>query len=52
MVHHQHEVVGFCFTPQDGNALISSVAAATWFAFPETYNQRLNCLRDSIFEEI
>jgi len=25
----------FCFTPQDGNALISSVAAAAWFIYPE-----------------
>ena len=27
-VHDGHEVVGFCFTPQDGNPLLSSVAAA------------------------
>jgi len=46
------EVVGFCFTPQDGNALISSVAAATWFVYPESYEPKLNCLKDSIFDEI
>ena len=51
-VHNGHEVVGFCFTPQDGNALISSVAAATWFAYPESYETKLQCLRDSIFEEV
>lgn len=52
MVRDRHEVVGFCFTPQDGNALISSVAAATWFVYPESYDQKLNCLRDSIFSEV
>jgi glyceraldehyde-3-phosphate dehydrogenase (NAD(P)) len=46
------EVVGYCFTPQDGNALISSVAAATWFVYPESYEPKLNCLKDSIFDEI
>ncbi|MFQ5878068.1 MAG: hypothetical protein ACE5JH_10345 [Acidobacteriota bacterium] len=51
-VHEGHEVVGFCFTPQDGNALISSVAAATWFVYPESYEEKLNCLRDSIFSEV
>jgi len=51
-VHDGHEVVGFCFTPQDGNALISSVAAACWFVYPETYEQKLNCLNDSIFDEV
>jgi glyceraldehyde-3-phosphate dehydrogenase (NAD(P)) len=52
MVRDRHEVVGFAFTPQDGNALISSVAAACWFVYPESYEQKLNCLKDSIFEEV
>lgn len=51
-VHDRHEVVGFCFTPQDGNALISSVAAATWFVYPESYEAKLGCLKDSIFDEV
>jgi glyceraldehyde-3-phosphate dehydrogenase (NAD(P)) len=52
MVRDRTEVVGFCFTPQDGNALISSVAAATWFVSPDSYEPKLSCLKDSIFEEI
>jgi glyceraldehyde-3-phosphate dehydrogenase (NAD(P)) len=52
MVRDRHEVVGFAFTPQDGNALISSVAAACWFLYPESYDQKLNCLKDSIFDEV
>jgi glyceraldehyde-3-phosphate dehydrogenase (NAD(P)) len=51
-VHDRHEIVGFCFTPQDGNALVSSVAAAAWFVYPESYEQKLNCLKDSIFDEV
>lgn len=52
MVRDRREITGFCFTPQDGNALVSSVAAATWFVSPESYEQKLNCLRDSIFSEV
>jgi glyceraldehyde-3-phosphate dehydrogenase (NAD(P)) len=51
-VHKGTEAVGFCFTPQDGNALVSSVAAATWFVYPESFEQKLNCLNDSIFDEV
>jgi glyceraldehyde-3-phosphate dehydrogenase (NAD(P)) len=51
-VHKSTEVVGFCFTPQDGNALISSVAAATWFVYPESFEQKLGCLNDAIFNEV
>ena len=51
-VHNGREVVGFCFTPQDGNALISSVAAAAWFVYPESYEAKLSCLKDSIFDEV
>ncbi len=52
MVRDRTEVVGFCFTPQDGNALISSVAASCWFVDPEGYEKKLACLRDSIFDEV
>lgn len=30
------EIIGRCFTPQDGNSLLSSVAAALWFGNPRT----------------
>lgn len=38
-------VVGYCFTPQDGNSILSTVAAILWFDNPETYEQRLDALR-------
>ncbi|MDP3963277.1 MAG: hypothetical protein Q8Q39_02150 [bacterium] len=36
-----HEVHGTCFTPQDGNSLLSSVAATLFFRNPKTYRQEM-----------
>jgi glyceraldehyde-3-phosphate dehydrogenase (NAD(P)) len=46
------KVVGFAFTPQDGNSLLSSVAIATWFLHPESYQEKVACLNDFIFCEV
>lgn len=46
------EVIGFSFTPQDGNSLLSSIAAAEWFLYPEDYEQRLRCIEEHCFSEI
>lgn len=46
------EVIGFCFTPQDGNPLLSSVAAATWFLYPKTYEEKIQCMKPYFFEEV
>jgi glyceraldehyde-3-phosphate dehydrogenase (NAD(P)) len=46
------EVIGFSFTPQDGNSLLSSIAAAEWFLYPEDYEGRLRCIEDHFFQEI
>lgn len=35
------EVVGRCFTPQDGNPLLSSMAAALWFRDPNTHQEKI-----------
>jgi len=51
-VHDEHEVVGFCFTPQDGNSLLSSVAATCWFLDPKRYEERIQCLKPYFFEEV
>ena len=29
-VRNNTEITGFCFTPQDGNSLLSSIAATEW----------------------
>src|SRR5712692_5449888 len=46
------EVVGMCFTPQDGNSLLSSIAATLWFLYPDSYEQKLEPLRPYFFQEI
>ena len=53
-VRHGREVYGFCFTPQDGNSLLSSVAAALWLIDPDAQSvrRRLNPLRRWLYTEI
>ncbi len=46
------EITGFCFTPQDGNSLLSSVAATVWGLYPETYEKIIQCLRPYFFQEV
>lgn len=46
------ELVGFCFTPQDGNSLLSSIAAATWFLYPNSYGQKIQALSEWFFDEV
>jgi glyceraldehyde-3-phosphate dehydrogenase type II len=54
VVRGGNEVVGFCFTPQDGNSLLSSVAAALWLMDPDpdSVQQRLNPIRRWLYREI
>ncbi len=51
-VRKRREIVGFCFTPQDGNALLSSVAAITFFLDPDRYEQKIQCLAPYFFDEV
>jgi glyceraldehyde-3-phosphate dehydrogenase (NAD(P)) len=46
------EVVGICFTPQDGNSLLSSIAATLWFLYPDSYEGRLEPLKPYFFSEL
>ncbi len=46
------EIVGYCFTPQDGNSLLSSIAAATWFLYPDDYEERVQCLKQFFYDEV
>lgn len=47
-----HAITGFCFTPQDGNSLLSSVAAAIWALYPDTYSRIIQCLNTYFFDEV
>ncbi len=46
------DITGFCFTPQDGNSLLSSVAATIWGLYPETYERIIQCLKPYFFSEV
>jgi glyceraldehyde-3-phosphate dehydrogenase (NAD(P)) len=48
----EREIVGMCFTPQDGNSLLSSLAATMWFLYPDAYEERLDVLKPYFFNEI
>jgi glyceraldehyde-3-phosphate dehydrogenase (NAD(P)) len=47
-----NELVGFCFTPQDGNPLLSTVAAMLWYLHPTEVDDRINLLRRYLFQEV
>ena len=51
-VRNGNEVVGFSFTPQDGNPLLSTVAAMLWYLERETLDRRIDILRRYLFREI
>jgi len=53
-VRRKREIFGFAFTPQDGNSLLSSIAAALWRIEPEwdSVQERLNVLQRFIYREI
>jgi glyceraldehyde-3-phosphate dehydrogenase (NAD(P)) len=46
------EIVGYCFTPQDGNSLLSSISAATWLMYPNDYEERVQCLSSCFYDEV
>jgi glyceraldehyde-3-phosphate dehydrogenase (NAD(P)) len=51
-VRNGNEVVGFSFTPQDGNPLLSTVAAMLWYLDPDSLDNRIDILRRYLFREI
>ncbi len=51
-VVEDRDIYGFCFTPQDGNSLLSSVAGALWLIDPESYEKRLQGLGRYFYVEV
>jgi len=51
-VRNGNEIVGFCFTPQDGNAILSSLAATTRYLYPDDYHDRIQALAPLFFDEV
>jgi len=46
------EIVGFCFTPQDGNSLLSTISATLWYLYPDSHEERLQVFKNYCFQEI
>jgi glyceraldehyde-3-phosphate dehydrogenase (NAD(P)) len=51
-VRDAREITGFCFTPQDGNSLLSSIAAAAWLLDPAGYEKRIQFMTPYLFDEV
>lgn len=51
-VRDGNEIVGFCFTPQDGNPMLSTLAATLWYLYPEGFDDRLDVIRPYLFKEV
>lgn len=50
----ESEIIGRCFTPQDGNSLLSSVAATLFFQNPDVYRLKTRevlCREPFLFED-
>ena len=46
------EITGFCFTPQDGNSLLSTIAVTEWLLYPHSYDSKIQCLSPFLFDEV
>lgn len=51
-VRNDHEVIGYCFTPQDGNSLLSSLAATCYHLDRTSYQERIQVFRPYFFNEV
>ncbi|MEM4250517.1 MAG: hypothetical protein QW828_01580, partial [Candidatus Bathyarchaeia archaeon] len=51
-VRNGSEVVGFCFTPQDGNSLLSSIAVIEHTLHPDSWKERMGRLNPYLFSEV
>jgi len=46
------KITGFCFTPQDGNSLLSSVAASLYGLYGKKYSSKMKIFSKYLFKEI
>ncbi len=51
-VINDNEIFGFCFTPQDGNSILSSITQTMRFLYPESYEDKLKCLGAFLLQEV
>jgi len=51
-VKNGNEITGFCFTPQDGNSILSSISATVKFLNPHSYKEKINSLSNFFFDRV
>ena len=51
-VKNETEISGFCFTPQDGNSLLSYIAVTEWFLYNHSYEDKIQCLKPYFYDEV
>jgi glyceraldehyde-3-phosphate dehydrogenase (NAD(P)) len=51
-VRNGNELIGFCFTPQDGNPLLSTLAATLRLLDESTMESRLDVMRPYLYTEV
>lgn len=51
-VRNISEVIGFCFTPQDGNSLLSSMAVIEHTLCPDSWKENMKKLEQFLFDEV
>jgi glyceraldehyde-3-phosphate dehydrogenase (NAD(P)) len=52
VLENGHRVVGYCFTPQDGNSLLSSVAMTLRYLYPKEWEQKMAIFDRYLFREV
>ena len=52
-LHVKHNnLTGYCFTPQDGNALLSSVAASVNYFYEDSWKEKMEVFNQYLFKQI
>ncbi len=49
---HGNEVLGFCYTPQDGNSLLSSLMAVSFYLEGSDFSERISKFKNYLFNEV
>ena len=47
-----NNLTGYCFTPQDGNALLSSVAASVNYFYEDSWKEKMDVFDQYLFKQI
>ena len=48
----ENNLTGYCFTPQDGNALLSSIAASVNYFYKDSWREKMEVFNQYLFKQI